>query len=324
MDNRFINQKKAIIFQSDGGELGNQLWNYISVYAYALEKGRTCENYSFFEYASFFSDLRPQSFFVRSLFFNEINTVKKRRNAWKSRFWRNLYKILVVMPHRLFFKKRIISSSEVAGKICYYLAPTQPSAGRLAKLEQDSQTSYFAIVSGGVFRNPMGIQKYHQAIKKHFEPNERIRQSVQTFITPLRMAHKHLIGVHIRQSDYKDFKGGKYFVSQERVSEILRQYLHEKGIQSQETAFVIASDGAIDEAVFEGLNIIPTQKSMVEDLFILASTDTIIGSDSTFGHFAAYYGGIPHIVVKNEAIDWQYYRSIKGYAPNKYLTVMAY
>ena len=40
--------RKIIILKHGGGELANQLWNYLSVYAFGLERGISVLNPSFF------------------------------------------------------------------------------------------------------------------------------------------------------------------------------------------------------------------------------------------------------------------------------------
>ena len=50
--------------------------------------------------------------------------------------------------------------------------------------------------------------------------------------------------------------------------------------------------------------------------------DVIIGSDSSFGAFAAYYGNIPHIVFNKKSMDWAYYRNNQKYFQNKYCTLV--
>ena len=65
-----------------------------------------------------------------------------------------------------------------------------------------------------------------------------------------------------------------------------------------------------------------SKQSFIEDLFILASRNTVIGSDSSFGAFGAYYGNIPHIVLQNDPMDWDYYREKTVYFQNKYCTLV--
>jgi len=46
--------KRAIILNNGGGRLADQLWNFISVYAYALVRGYACEDWAGFEYYGYF------------------------------------------------------------------------------------------------------------------------------------------------------------------------------------------------------------------------------------------------------------------------------
>ena len=63
--------KKIVILKHGGGELANQLWNYLSIYAFGLEAKVLVKNPSFFEYHSFFKFLPNESLTTRlfSLFF---------------------------------------------------------------------------------------------------------------------------------------------------------------------------------------------------------------------------------------------------------------
>ena len=56
-----------------------------------------------------------------------------------------------------------------------------------------------------------------------------------------------------------------------------------------------------------------TQDASVTDLFLLSRTDAIVGSDSSFGAFAAWYGNISHIIAKSGPMDWSYYAGKKGF-----------
>ncbi|MEI6346130.1 MAG: alpha-1,2-fucosyltransferase [bacterium] len=210
----------------------------------------------------------------------------------------------------------------------YYLPPTVATSKKIDLLEKmegsNKDILFFSAINGGVFRNPDGIRKHHHKIVGIIAPTMSISKKVDSLLEPLRSKYAHVVGVHIRQSDYKTFKNGKYFVDQVRFVEILREYLRNYGKSAQEVGFVVASDGPVDLSLFYELNVTVSKNDVVTDLFTLASCNAVIGSDSTLSHFAAYYGDIPHVIAKNEVMDWNYYLNKKTYFPNKYLTIMLY
>jgi hypothetical protein len=314
--------RRVIIIENDGGELANQLWNYASVWAYCLERGWTCENWSFFEYAKYFAHPSARSRLMRALFFRPLRGYHKRRGARRAQLLRRLYKALVVWPVRLLHARRLFSSN-AAGRDLVYLPPSDEAPPALRALEETPGDIYLAQVSGGVFRNPRGLERHRAALVERFAPAPAVAARVRAVLKPARGQYAHVVGVHLRQGDYKTFKGGRFRIAQPRVREILGEYLHEMGWRADETLCIIASDGVIDTHVFEGLTVELAGGTPGEDLFVLAGCDAVVGSDSTFGHFAAWLGDVPHIIMKTEPMDWAYYRGTRAFfSPNKYLTVM--
>lgn len=316
-----IMTRKAIILAHDGGELANQIWNHISIYAYACERGMECVNHSFFEHARSFESISKGSLISR-LFSLPYGRSYLRKTSPFIRIWRKIYKMCVTIPLTQLNKDRIIYSN--AQKDVYYLPPTADAIPRHAALESSGGNIYFMSVSGGVFRNPVGIQVHRERVTASMRPASHISRKVADIIAPLRQNYRQVVAVHIRQTDYRTFKGGKYYVSPERAREIMHEYLNVTNAKVAETCFVVTSDEMIDKEIFKGLNVVMARNDVVTDLYTLASCDALIGSDSTLGHFAAYYGNIPHIIMKNEDMDWGYYRDQKSYFANKYLTIMRY
>jgi len=302
--------KKLIILQSGGGELANQLWNYMSIYAYSKEIGAPITNHSFFEYGSNFDIQKPG--FLNLLLYKPFKNHKKRRNSFKRQLWRNFYKIYILFV-RVFKKENIISSTNSKNEVFYLPPSSEDKSG----LEKDKL--YF---EGWLFRNPVGIEKYREEILGYFRPIQSIETKISNFLK--NHSGKHMVGVHIRQGDYRTFKNGQFFIEQNRIREILNQYLGVIKKAPNEVTFIITSDGQIDETEFKGLQYEISKMGPVEDLFLLSKMTAVLGSDSSFGNFAAYYGNIPHIIFKNEEIDWEYYKNKNLYFPNKYCTLVHY
>lgn len=302
--------KKIVIINHGGGELANQLWNYASVYAYSLEQKTKLVNPSFYEYALWFPKCNTGKFFW--LFFAlPFSNHTKRKNALKRKLWRKFYSAYSKCV--IGIKKNSILSCE--SPVPFYLPPTA-SPDKLLKLESLS-TVY---LNGWLFRNPGGLIKYRDKIVEFFTPNDSVMQKINNEIADARKQYRHIVGVHIRQGDYRVWQNGKYFIEEKRTRTILDEYVKVNEISASETVFIIASDGEINVSIFSGLNIKQARGNAFEDLFLLSKTNAIIGSDSTYGDFAAYYGNIPHIVMTNSPIDWDYYKNMKNYVMGKYMT----
>lgn len=303
--------KKVIILQHGGGELANQLWTFANIYAYCREKGYECRNYSFFEYGQYFT-IPVKNKIIELLFFLPFRDYRGRRHSFRTRFFRFIYKIYV-KTIAFFRRNRIVSSMNTTGEK-YFLPPTEKNT-RLKNLEKDGGAIYF---TGWLFRNPDGLAKYQKEIAEYFKPKEKYALSVEKKIAKAKKTYRNVIGAHIRQNDYRTHKSGEYFIPQERVRIILDEYLKNAEKNPKETLFIITSDEPIEEKIFEGLNIQINKGNIIEDFYLLSLCDTIIGSNSSFGNFAAYLGDKPHIVFQKETMDWGYYNGKNNYFMDKY------
>lgn len=301
--------KENIILKHGGGELANQLWNYVSIYAYGIEKGTLVKNPSFFEYHSYFQTLPQESHMIKFLSFWFKDSIQRRSNG-RNRFWRMIYRVYVEFI--IFFNKNSIISSENQSSNVTYLLPTS-HIDPLINMEK----VYFV---GWLFRNPIGLKKHRNKLISIFSPKKIIEKKVASILTPLHLHYKNVIGLHIRQADYREFKAGTFYIEQIRAKQIAQEYLQENKLTADKTVFIITSDGHIDKNIFSGLHIYISKENSVTDLFLLSGTDAIIGSDSSFGAFASWYGNITHIVMKNDPMDWIYYSNKKEYFENKYCT----
>jgi len=196
-----MKKKKIIILRAAGNELANQLWNYASVYAYAQERGYEVKNPSFFEYGMYFK-IPATGLFFKILFFLPFVNYTERKTAFRRKVWRKLYTWYSKLITKL-NKNNLISYSE--NKKPYYLPPTKESDSRLSKLEKSEENIY---LDGWLFRNPVGLLKYRKEIKSYFRPKKRITSLVDSHIKNLRDRYQNIVGVHIRQGDYRVWRGG--------------------------------------------------------------------------------------------------------------------
>lgn len=312
--------KKVVILWHNGGRMANQLWLFVSVFAYCLEMGYRLENHCFFEYARYFN-FGSNNVVIDILFFKSYVWLKKIlpkvffRNQ-HDYFFRWYYKIYVKIVERLCGSSVIYADHEKGGGM-YYLRPSTKPNIELENFERKKSGKVFFY--GWLFRNPVGIEKYRKEIVEYFRPKKQVVNKVNDFVGGLRGRYSTIVGVHMRRGDYeKDFHNGRLFFCEDEVKVFLEDYLLFSHKERASVCFMVCSDGQVDLDKFAKLNVVKTNFGEAEDLYALSQTDIVIGSDSTFGAFASYYGDIPFIVFKKDGVDWSYYYNKEGYFENKY------
>jgi len=276
--------KKVIITEHNLGRLANQLWQYISVYAFCLEHNYECYNIAFFEYKHYFDKL---PFLKITQLFEQINSFSVFVSKKYGRYVGYIFLFLYIRIIRSFNKSNII---------------------------------YFSDWS---YRNPKGIKKFRADIIRVFRPINSVWKKINSENKNLRKLYKYVIGVHIRKGDYRNSNWKHLYFEDCEIALMLNNLLKNNNFPKKDVCFLICSDEKINNSIFSSLNIFVSKGTPVEDLYKLSLTDTIIGSDSTFGAFASYYGNIPYIVF-DKVIDWKYYENKNSYFENKFNTTVQY
>lgn len=279
---------EIIILRHNGGQLCNQLLLFISIYAFCLEKGFTCINFSFYEYNKYFNFPTPNIFVKFFELINNFRFSKSRVIVY------NLYKYAAYLI--TFLKKGTIIKAD-PGSI-FYLPPTKDkilSHQQIIRAILQKNDRFY--IDGWTFRNPVGIKKYRNKIIEAFRPKREFIQKANKFIDKVKQ-NNYLIGVHIRQGEYKskNFEGGAWYFNEREVAEILKEYLKKEKLDARKVLFILCSDGLINLSLFSDLNIKLGPGLMIEDLIVLSKCNLILGSNSTFGSFSAYFGNIPFFI----------------------------
>ena len=194
--------KKIIILKDNGGRLANQLWVFASVYSYCLKKKYDCSNYAFFRYQKYFDIYSGNIIF--DLFF--------RFHTWHKNY--RLSKALNYLYYKII---KIISSKNIIldHNVEFDLPPSlndNIEQKQIIDFVDNSKKEKFYFV-GWLFRNPEGLIKYHNEIKKYFRPKEKYYSEIFKLKNQLKEKYKLIVGVHIRQGDYTTWQGGKFFLA---------------------------------------------------------------------------------------------------------------
>lgn len=287
---------RYLIIKPNCRELANHLWNYLSIYAYGLEAHSRVENPSFIDWHRHFNLKTQESFLTRVIA--------------PLPFLHALWKTICILYGSYLIRARARCVLLTLG-ITLYLPPTKV----LTTPENNCKTNYFI---GWHFRNPIGLERYRDALIAAFMPNEGVLKEIEGVLVPFR--EKRLIGVHLRQQPYKGFEDGDFLVSPPRVRRIVDEYLREQKLDAENVALIIVSDKNIDPVAFANFTTHMRRGNDVAGLFLLSKCSVVIGTNSTFANLAAWFGNVPHIVTTNEPVDWRYYKKPTAYFENKYAT----
>lgn len=178
---------------------------------------------------------------------------------------------------------------------CVNIWNTYDKRGETYFLEQEAfraaqAATRFLFVIGWSFRTPEIVLKHKSLIRTIFTPVTRHRDAVARLAGNLRAHADHVVGVHIRQTDYKTFSGGKYFYSLDTYKGFMRQM---EGQLPGRTRFLLCSDIRLDPDAFRDFDILTGTGHPVEDNYALATCDYLIGPPSTYTAWASFYGEVP-------------------------------
>jgi hypothetical protein len=150
---------------------------------------------------------------------------------------------------------------------------------------------------GWKFSDHAGIRKHKSEIVRYFTPVASVSKRVEALISKARAMGNLLVGVHIRQEDYRQWKNGMHFYETERYVQWMRELCERNSDKS--VVFLVCASNILDESLFEGLSLVKGPGDPMGDLHALSLCDKIIGPPSTFSGWASYHGGVPLCVLRD-------------------------
>lgn len=148
------------------------------------------------------------------------------------------------------------------------------------------------LLDGYYFYAPTLLARHAATIRAYFQLVPARAATVAGFLSTSRQrAPRTLVGVHIRHGDYATYRGGEHFFSVEQYVQVMhrtRDLVGPHGVH-----FVVCSDAPQPAHAFAELSWEPGPGSMIEDMYVLAGCDYIIGPVSSFNRWAAFMGEVP-------------------------------
>lgn len=273
-----------LIIGQEYGRLGNRLITFAHFIANAIEYKYQVLDPAFSEYARYFvgtsahllsqypADLQENSALgiftavmsrlVHKLIYLPANLIQKGKIPWQ---------------HSAFHETITIS----------YPAVYDWKHSRYLDFVHDK----YVITPGWVFWDHENVLKHAGRIREYFQLVPYYRTRVDEHINSCREGCDVLIGIHIRQGDYQDWMGGKYYYTVDQYIKLIRRV--ERLFLNQKVRFMICSDEQLDVPNFADISICKGPGSAIEDMYALAACDYIMGPPSTFSGWASFFGDVP-------------------------------
>ena len=265
-------QSPPVVLIKHHGRLGNQLFTFGHLIAHSVETETPIFNPTFHRYGKFF-----------------LGSTRDPLCRFPQRIGR--LTSLIPIPTQIWMNRQIHS---LAKRMPNILSVIQ--CGRevvlLDELNNACPSNRFSMLIGDNFRSSYHNEYAVRAIRNYLQPIEVHQANINILINELRATEPLLIGVHIRQGDFRDFSGGTFLRSPQDFANVMEDVI--ALFTQHHVRFLICSDESVDHELFKQFDYRTGTGHLVEDLYALAATDYLIGSPgSTFSKWASFYGETP-------------------------------
>jgi hypothetical protein len=259
---------KKIFIRYEYGQLGNVLFRLANALGYALEHGFRVEDYTlaFCNYHDGSSNIRFFDNYHRSHFFEYPRPRSRLSNRIK---WK--------------LRNRVLRGSQLLENFDpkYNLQNLKPN--------RSYELKGFHFSSGDL------ALKHRAQICDILRFKESEVIPIENLINEAKKRYDVLLGVHIRQNDYKSFYDGKFYLTPDQY---LQSVEHFKSLYSpsRKIGVIICSDDkeALQKIQDKHPDYFYPKGTIAQDMFTLSKCDYIIGPKATtMSAWAAYSGGSP-------------------------------
>ena len=267
--------------------MGNRLTLFANLVAYAAEHGHRLANVTFHSYADLFETTRRDIY---------CRFPVPQRRSWldmipgvafvirKTRIFVHVIRRVSLLNDKLpLFGNRVVTLRERPGNLIILLETPEVQA--------QIQDARVVFVYGWVFRAPGAMRRQAEKVRAYFRPIAEYEQASSQAVAPLRKNAEVVIGVHVRQEDYRRWRKGTCFFTMPQYAAWMRELAGQ--FPGKRVAFLVCSDEPRSLEEFPGLSVGFGPGTAMGDLYALAKCDYIVGPLSSYSQWASYYGNKP-------------------------------
>jgi len=272
------NAKATVVIAAKAGRLGNRLFLSAYFMANALARGYRLMNPALGEYAPFFEGSVRDPLCRFPL--NDINMDPEIAEQC-----RDVLMSISGLTHVLDSRGGTIDIRKTVDAVDGVYDLNAPEFATLLKEHR------LLSVKGWKFRDDTNLVRHHAEIARYFRPVARIREGAEAALSKARSRGDEVIGVHIRQGDYRNWKNGVHYFETEQYAHWMRAMAALDA--SKKPVFLLCASDQVDGSCFRGLDVVMGPGSVIGDLHALSLCNRIIAPPSTFSTWASYIGRVP-------------------------------
>ncbi len=304
--------KPLLVYTHGAGRLGNQLFAYAHFVAFLAEYSGQYNfiNFAFTPYAKLLKHTSTLLGCTYPTIHRQFATLHRLVSILEVRpktgatavlqekalvnIARSLHGYAELMPNaQSLVVKDIYYWSFIAGQRLAYLDLALPKTVELL------QSKSLSVLAGWGIRSWSLLEKHGNVVREALAFHPRYECVASVFVEDLRQQYDYLIGVAIRQGDYRSAADFKCFMFEtHQYVDWMRQAQNEFAHRGK-VGFIVTADEPQDIHQFAGLNvhfatgIAGGSGHFIESLIELALCDLLITSGTTFAGWAAFWGNIP-------------------------------
>lgn len=159
-------------------------------------------------------------------------------------------------------------------------------------------------ISGGWrFQYPMITDAFLPIAREFFALTAPYSTNVARVLDAARQGVDLLIGVHIRQTDFKEHAGGKFYFTTGQYASVMQEA--SRLFPGRSVRFLVVSDEPKTQADFPGLSCCWGTGVPIEDMYALGGCDLIISNvASSFSAWPSFLYQIPNYRVSDPSADF--------------------
>jgi len=273
----------TVVIAEKAGRLGNRLFLSAYFMANALAKGYRLLNPAFGEYAPLFEGSAA----------DPLGRFPESAEGTNPEFASQCREVFLGMSSGA---GALLSSLGLSGIQLLDIRASHDSVDQIYDLCGETfdyflRSNRLLMVKGWKFRDDAGLVRFHAEISRYFRPVFSIRRPAEIALEKARESGDHIIGVHIRQGDYRGWKDGVHYFETEQYAHWMREVVSLR--PGKKITFLLCASDPIERGHFDGFRTVDGPGSVVSDLHALSLCDAIMGPPSTFSTWASYSGRVP-------------------------------